>query len=82
MGHEWDALTYDRVALPQTRWGGQVLDRLELAGDEAVLDAGCGTGRVTEMLLSRLPRAGWSRSTPRLRCSTRRAAGSAATAAG
>jgi len=52
----WDAATYDRVADPQTRWGRAVLDRLELAGDETVLDAGCGTGRVTELLLERLPR--------------------------
>jgi trans-aconitate 2-methyltransferase len=33
-----------------------VLDRLPLAGDETVLDAGCGSGRVTEQLLERLPR--------------------------
>jgi trans-aconitate 2-methyltransferase len=33
-----------------------VLDRLELAGDETVLDAGCGSGRVTQLLLERLPR--------------------------
>ena len=32
-----------------------VLDRLPLAGDETVLDAGCGSGRVTEELLERLP---------------------------
>jgi trans-aconitate 2-methyltransferase len=32
------------------------LDRLSLSGDETVLDAGCGSGRVTEMLLERLPR--------------------------
>jgi trans-aconitate 2-methyltransferase len=33
----------------------EVLERLELAGDEAVLDAGCGSGRVSEQLLRRLP---------------------------
>jgi trans-aconitate 2-methyltransferase len=52
---DWDAATYDRVADPQTRWGAGVLDRLPLAGDERVLDAGCGTGRVTELLADRLP---------------------------
>jgi trans-aconitate 2-methyltransferase len=35
--------------------GREVLDRLVLAGDERVLDAGCGTGRVTAALLARLP---------------------------
>jgi trans-aconitate 2-methyltransferase len=53
---EWDAATYDRVADPMTRWGTAVLARLELGGDERVLDAGCGTGRVTELLCERLPR--------------------------
>jgi trans-aconitate 2-methyltransferase len=53
---DWDAATYDRVAEPQTRWGTAVLDRLPLAGDETVLDAGCGSGRVTELLVERLPR--------------------------
>jgi len=53
---DWDAATYDRVAEPQTRWGGIVLDRLPLDGDEMVLDAGCGSGRITEQLVGRLPR--------------------------
>jgi trans-aconitate 2-methyltransferase len=53
---DWDARTYDEVANPQTRWGMAVLDRLTLSGDERVLDAGCGSGRVTELLLERLPR--------------------------
>ena len=56
MPRDWDARTYDLVADPQTRWGIAVLDRLALEGDERVLDAGCGTGRVTEQLLQRLPR--------------------------
>ena len=51
----WDARTYDRVAEPQTRWGRAVLDRLPLVGDERVLDAGCGSGRVTELLAQRVP---------------------------
>ena len=55
MTRDWDARTYDRIADPMTRWGGVVLDRLPLAGNERVLDAGCGTGRVTESLLDRLP---------------------------
>jgi trans-aconitate 2-methyltransferase len=51
----WDAATYDRIADPQARWGRTVLERLPLAGHERVLDAGCGTGRVTELLAARLP---------------------------
>jgi trans-aconitate 2-methyltransferase len=53
---DWDAATYDRVADPQTRWGEAVLERLPLLGDETVLDAGCGSGRVTELLVERVPR--------------------------
>jgi trans-aconitate 2-methyltransferase len=36
--------------------GREVLERLPLAGDETVIDAGCGSGRVTEALLARVPR--------------------------
>ena len=52
---DWDAENYDRLADPQEGWGREVLERLELAGDETVLDAGCGSGRVTRLLLDRLP---------------------------
>jgi trans-aconitate 2-methyltransferase len=52
---EWDAQTYDRVSDPQYQWGLEVLDRLELNGDETVIDAGCGSGRVTAKLLDKLP---------------------------
>jgi trans-aconitate 2-methyltransferase len=52
---EWDAETYDVVSDPQFEWGVEVLGRLELRGDEHALDAGCGSGRVTERLLERLP---------------------------
>jgi len=52
---EWDAETYDAVSDPQFEWGMEVLERLELRGDETALDAGCGSGRVTAALLERLP---------------------------
>jgi trans-aconitate 2-methyltransferase len=52
---DWDAETYDRVSAPQVEWAEKVLERLPLRGDETVLDAGCGSGRVTRMLLERLP---------------------------
>ena len=56
MTRAWDAVAYDRVSAPQLEWAGRVLERLPLRGDEAVLDAGCGSGRVTQLLLDRLPR--------------------------
>lgn len=52
---EWDAETYDAVSDPQFEWGIEVLDCLELSGEETVLDAGCGSGRVTAELAKRLP---------------------------
>ena len=52
---DWDAATYDRIADPQLRWGAAVLDRLTLDEAETVLDAGCGSGRVTELIAERFP---------------------------
>jgi trans-aconitate 2-methyltransferase len=52
--HDWDATTYDRVAAPQESWAREVLERLPLRGDETVLDAGSGSGRVTRLLIERL----------------------------
>jgi trans-aconitate 2-methyltransferase len=51
-----DGASYDRISAPLERIGREVLARLELVGDETVLDAGCGSGRVTEALIERLPR--------------------------
>jgi trans-aconitate 2-methyltransferase len=52
---DWDATSYDRVSTPQVEMAKAVLERLPLRGDETVLDAGCGSGRVTALLLDRLP---------------------------
>ena len=53
---EWDAASYHRLSAPQFSWGVQVIERLRLEGGETVMDAGCGTGRLTAGLLERLPR--------------------------
>jgi trans-aconitate 2-methyltransferase len=53
---DWNATSYDAVSVPHREWGAAVVGRLELSGDETVLDAGAGTGRVTEMVLARLER--------------------------
>jgi trans-aconitate 2-methyltransferase len=52
---EWDARAYDQLPLPHQRWGMAAIRRLRLAGDETVLELGCGTGRDAELLLDALP---------------------------
>ena len=53
---EWNAAEYHRLSAPQFHWGQRVLSQLQLRGDEILLDAGCGTGRLTRILLQNLPR--------------------------
>jgi trans-aconitate 2-methyltransferase len=53
---EWNSSVYHRLSTPQVSWGKKVLSRLHLRGDEVVLDAGCGSGRLTGELLESLPR--------------------------
>ena len=53
---EWNASEYHRLSLPQFQWGQRVLSQLHLCGDELVLDAGCGSGKLAGLLAERLIR--------------------------
>ncbi|HEX5194226.1 MAG TPA: class I SAM-dependent methyltransferase, partial [Solirubrobacteraceae bacterium] len=52
---DWDASTYDRISAPQQRWAAEQLERLTLQGDEVVLDAGCGSGKIALKLAELVP---------------------------
>jgi trans-aconitate 2-methyltransferase len=56
MTREWDASSYHRLSDPQHSWGQKVLQRIAPRGDETVIDAGCGTARLTTELAALIPR--------------------------
>lgn len=53
--NDWNGSRYHELSAPQQRWGLKVLDQLTLAGNERVLDAGCGTGHLTAAIAARVP---------------------------
>lgn len=60
MAREWKSADYHRLSDPQYGWGLKVIKKLQalhLRGDEHILDAGCGSGRVTTELLKTFPEA-------------------------
>jgi trans-aconitate 2-methyltransferase len=52
---DWNAVAYDDLSDPMFEWGLSLLETLQWKGDERVLDAGCGSGRLTEELLHKIP---------------------------
>jgi trans-aconitate 2-methyltransferase len=52
----WNADDYSRHSSQQQKWARELIAKLHLRGDEQVLDIGCGDGKVTAELASKLSR--------------------------
>lgn len=46
----WDADTYDIISNAQEQWAKFIIKQRKWSGSETLLDAGCGSGRITKML--------------------------------
>jgi trans-aconitate methyltransferase len=55
-GYRWDSEDYARHSSAQQEWALELMDKLAICGQEAVLDIGSGDGKVTALLAARVPR--------------------------
>jgi trans-aconitate 2-methyltransferase len=54
-GNGWDAETYDNVSTIQEEFALKLIQLRNWTGKEIVMDAGCGSGRVTKILAKIIP---------------------------
>jgi trans-aconitate methyltransferase len=52
---EWNPEDYVRNSSAQVGWARELIARLDLRGSEAILDVGCGDGRVTAVFAETVP---------------------------
>jgi trans-aconitate methyltransferase len=55
-GLKWNAAAYAANSVVQQRWARELIAKLNLRGDEKVLDLGCGDGKVTAEIAHAVPR--------------------------
>ena len=54
-GYNWNAQDYAKNSQNQFQWAQELIPKLKLRGNEALLDIGCGDGKITAELAQRLP---------------------------
>src|ERR1035437_7083169 len=52
---KWNAADYAANSVVQQAWARELIAKLNLRGDERVLDVGCGDGKVTAEIARALP---------------------------
>ena len=55
MTYEFDGNKYEKASRHQKEWGNKLISELNLAGNEKILDLGCGDGKLTEHLSALVP---------------------------
>lgn len=53
--YAWDAKDYAKNSQNQFQWAKELIQKLKLQGNEALLDIGCGDGKITAELAKCLP---------------------------
>lgn len=56
MAYEFDGKKYQEASSHQKEWGQKLIQELNLAGSEEILDLGCGDGALTAQLAELVPR--------------------------
>ena len=51
---KWDANDYEKNSKSQQLWAQELINKLNLKGDEEILDIGCGDGKITAEIASHL----------------------------
>jgi len=55
IGYNWNAQDYAKNSQNQFQWAQELIPKLKLQGNEALLDIGCGDGKITAELAKCLP---------------------------
>ncbi|MEJ2544020.1 MAG: methyltransferase domain-containing protein, partial [Calditrichaceae bacterium] len=52
--YSWDAKDYEQQSANQQKWARELIEKLNLQGNEHILDIGCGDGKVTAEIAAKI----------------------------